>query len=71
MTLRNAITCSGVGAQLRRTKRVVIQERGLRDCVTGKASKWSAFEESWSARSSSTRISDGADDGLDFMLPKL
>jgi len=71
MTLCNAITGSGVGAQLRMTKEVAIQERGLRGCVTGKASKWSAFEESWSARSSSTRISDGAGDGLDFILPKL
>lgn len=71
MTMRTAITASSIGARLRRSKRVTIQERGLSDRVTGKAGKRSTFEESRSARSSAIRISDGASEGSDFMLPKL
>ncbi len=68
MTLR---LFSSIGAQLRRSTRVTIQERGGRDRVADEANKRRAFEESWSAWSSARRISDGASEGFDFMLPKL
>ena len=71
MTLRTAISATSIGAQLRRSKRVAIQERGGRDRVADKANKGRAFEESWSAWTSARRISDGAGEGFDFVLPKL